>query len=400
MNKNILKIYSIANKPVKNIIGLMSGTSVDGLDVVLCSFEGSGTNTKIKLLQFETVAFDRDMKAEVKSVFSKKQVDLEKLTLLNPWIALQHAAIINSLLKKWKIKNEDVDLIASHGQTIYHAPKHLHQQPKFGNATLQIGDGDHLSVATGIITISDFRQKHIAAGGEGAPLAVYGDYLIFGKPGEGRVLLNIGGIANFTYLPADKDVAKIFSTDTGPGNTMMDTYIQLHDKSKYFDEDAAVALQGKFNEDLLAALKENAFFDQPFPKTTGPELFNLEYLAEAQKKSGTLQLDKEDVMATLNKFSACSIAEAIKKSFKEKSSFSIYASGGGMHNPLLMQHIKTQLPDCTFYTTADLAINPDAKEAVLFAVLANECVCGNSSIYGNGTAGMPAISMGKISFPV
>jgi anhydro-N-acetylmuramic acid kinase len=399
MNKNIKKIYSIATKPVKNIIGLMSGTSVDGLDVALCSFEGNGTATKIKLLHFETVAFDAAMKAEVKSVFSKKQVDLEKLTLLNPWIALQHAAIINALLKKWNIKIEAVDMIASHGQTIYHAPKSQHQQKKFGNATLQIGDGDHLAVATGIITISDFRQKHIAAGGEGAPLAVYGDYLIFGKAGEDRILLNIGGIANFTYLPADMDVAKIFSTDTGPGNTMMDAYTQHFDKGKYFDEDAAIALHGKINEDLLAALKENSFFDQPFPKTTGPELFNLEYLIMAQKKSGTSQLSKENVMATLNKFSADTIVEAIKKSFNGKTSSCIYASGGGMHNPLLMQHIQAQLPDCKFYTTADLEINPDAKEAVLFAILANECVCGDASVFGKGTAGMPAITMGKISFP-
>lgn len=399
MNNNIQKIYKVSQKPKRLIIGLMSGTSVDGLDVALCSFEGRGTATKIKLLQFETIAFDAAMKAEIKSVFSKKQVDLEKLTLLNPWIALQHAAIINSLLKKWNIKNEDVDLIASHGQTIYHAPKRQHQQNKFGNATLQIGDGDHLAVATGIVTISDFRQKHIAAGGEGAPLAVYGDYLIFAKEGEDRILLNIGGIANFTYLPADMDVSKIFSTDTGPGNTMMDAYIQQLDTDKYFDEGAALALQGKINEDLLRILKEQPFFNQSFPKTTGPELFNLEYLAAAQKKSATLQLSKEDVMATLNKFSADTIVEAIKKSFKEEDSFSIYASGGGMHNPLLMQHIQAQLPDCTFYTTAQLAINPDAKEAVLFAILANECVCGDVSVFGNGTAGMPAVTMGKISFP-
>lgn len=377
----------------------MSGTSVDGLDVALCEIEGSGMNTRLKLVQFETVAFDAKMKAEVKSVFSKKNVDLEKLTLLNPWIALQHAAIVNSLLNKWKINKEAVDLIASHGQTIYHAPKSLHQQVELGNATLQIGDGDHLAVATGIITISDFRQKHIAAGGEGAPLAVYGDYLLFRKPGENRILLNIGGIANFTYLPSDTDVARIFSTDTGPGNTMMDAYIQLHDKDKFFDNGAALALRGKIDEGLLTALKENTFFNQLFPKTTGPELFNLEYLSEAQKKSATLQLGKEDVMATLNRFSADTIVEAIKKSFGIKTSFSIYASGGGMHNPLLMQHIQEQLPGCKFYTTTDLEINPDAKEAVLFAILAHECICGDATVFGKSNPGMPAVSMGKISFP-
>ncbi len=378
----------------------MSGTSVDGLDVALCSIEGSGAKTKLKILRFETVAFDVDLKDEVKSVFSKKIVDLEKLTLLNPWIALQHAEIINSCLKKWNIKKDEVDLIASHGQTIYHAPKSLHRQNKFGNATLQIGDGDHLAVATGIITISDFRQKHIAAGGEGAPLAVYGDYLIFGKQGEERVLLNIGGIANFTYLPATMDTSKIFSTDTGPGNTMMDAFVQQHFPGKFFDENAAIAYMGKVNKTLLLALKENIFFDQPFPKTTGPELFNLAYLVNAQTVSDTLQISPEDLMATLNKFSADTIADAVKKSFHERTGLTIYSSGGGMHNELLMQHIKAQLPFCKFYTTAELEIEPDAKEAVLFALLANECVSGDFSIFGKGTDGMPVLSMGKISFPV
>ena len=176
MNAHLEKLYAISKKPVRKIIGLMSGTSLDGLDVAFCSFMGNGLQTKIELLQFETIPFAEDFKNEIKSVFSKKNVDLEKLCLLNPWIALRHAGMVNACLQKWNIKNDDVDLIASHGQTIYHAPKNLHQQQKFGNATLQIGDGDHLAVATGIITISDFRQKHIAAGGEGAPLAVYGDY--------------------------------------------------------------------------------------------------------------------------------------------------------------------------------------------------------------------------------
>ncbi len=399
MNKNIKNLYSISKKSSRKIIGLMSGTSVDGLDVALCNIEGTGVNTKLNILCFETVEFDVGMKAAVKSVFSKKEVDLEKLTLLNSWIALQHADIINTLLKKWNIKNEEVDLIASHGQTIYHAPKSLHKQDPFGNATLQIGDGDHLAVATGIITISDFRQKHIAAGGEGAPLAVYGDYLIFGKPGEDRILLNIGGIANFTYLSAAMDTSKIFSTDTGPGNTIMDSFVQQHVPGKYYDEDAAIASSGMVHENLLAALKVHPFFKQSFPKTTGPELFNLAYLQHAQTISGTNIISIADCLATLNQFSADTIADAINRSIPGTTDCSIYSSGGGLHNALLMQNIKSQLPHCKFYTTADLAINPDAKEAVLFALLANECTSGDVSIFGKGAGGMPAVSMGKISFP-
>ena len=399
MNADLEKLYAISKKPVRKIVGLMSGTSLDGLDIALCSFSGNGLQTKIELLQFETVPFNTEFKEEIKSVFSKKNVDLEKLCLLNPWVALKHAEIINACLKKWDIKNEDVDIIASHGQTIYHAPTSLHQQDKFGNATLQIGDGDHLAVTTGIITISDFRQKHIAAGGEGAPLAVYGDYLIFSKPGEYRILLNIGGIANFTYLPGSMDSASIFSTDTGPGNTMMDALAQKHFKGKHFDKDAAVALQGKIHLPLLAALKENVFFNQPFPKTTGPELFNLDYLEAAKEKAGVQTISVEDTMATLNKFSADTIIQALLKTTDKNKTCSIFTSGGGMHNPLLIQHLKEALPGFSFSTTAELDIDPDAKEAVLFAVLANECICGDGSYLKNGIAGMPAVSMGKISFP-
>ena len=395
MNKHIAKLYHIAQKSERIIIGLMSGTSLDGFDVGLCSLSGSGLNTKIKLLHYETVSFDDDFKNEIKNVFSKKEVDLEKLTLLNPYIGLFHANIINDLLKKWNIKNSDVDIIASNGQTIYHAPKILHAQQKFGNATLQIGDGDHIAVATGIITLSDFRQKHIAAGGEGAPLAVYGDYLIFANKGEDRILLNIGGIANFTFLPGTMDASKVFSTDVGPGNTMMDAFMQQQFQGKYYDENAAVAKQGNINDDLLQALKENDFFKKDFPKTTGPELFNLKYLLAAKQQSNTNEISIFDTMATLNKFSADMIVTAMKQSMQSEN-FVIYSSGGGMHNPLLMQHIREQLPNMIFKTTNDLDIHPDAKEAVLFAVLANEALCGGEINFGEA---VPSVSMGKISMP-
>ena len=399
MNRNMQQLMTIAQKKQRRIIGLMSGTSVDGLDIAYCKISGEGHVTAIELAAFETINYNPDFKAEIKSVFSKKDVDLEKLTLLNPWVAQQQAAMINAFMKKHNISKDDVDLIASHGQTIYHAPKALHQKEKFSNATLQIGDGDHMAVETGIITISDFRQKHIAAGGEGAPLAVYGDYFIFSKKGEDRIMLNMGGIANFTFLPGSMDANKIFSTDTGTGNTLMDALMQQHFPGKYFDEDAAVAKQGAVNESLLQALKDHPFFHQSFPKTTGPELFNLEYLQTAKERSGTIYLKVQDTMATLNAFSAQTIAEAIQKTMPQNSSFHLYASGGGMHNPILMQQIKQLLPDVPIHLTSELGINPDAKEAVLFAILANECVAGGNVQISTELRGIPSVTMGKISFP-
>lgn len=399
MNSNIESLYSIAGKPSRLIIGLMSGTSLDGLDVALCRFSGSGMETKIELLNFETVPYTNDFRSEIRAVFSKRLADLEKICLLNEWIPEQHANMILQCLQKWKIAPSSIDLIASHGQTIYHAPKSLHQQDKFPNATLQIGDGDHLAVKTGIITISDFRQKHIAAGGEGAPLAVYGDYFIFSKKDEDRIMLNIGGIANFTFLPGSLDAAKVFSTDTGPGNTLMDAYIQKHFPGKHFDEHGAIAAKGKNNDALLNQLKSNSFFKQAFPKTTGPELFNLDYIENAKQLAGVTSITHEDVMATLNTFSADTIADAINIAVKEMKEVVLYASGGGIHNECMMEKIKNNLPNCSFKTTGDLQIDPDAKEAVLFAILANETVAGGKTISAQQNTMMPFVSMGKISFP-
>ncbi|AKQ45055.1 anhydro-N-acetylmuramic acid kinase [Rufibacter radiotolerans] len=399
MNTNIQHLFSITEKESRRIIGLMSGTSLDGLDVALCEFQGHGLNTQITLQKFETMPYSPDFKENVKSIFSKRQVDLEKVCLLNAFIGSYHGQLILECLHNWEIDPSEVDIIASHGQTIYHAPAAQHHQPGMPNATLQIGDGDHIAVKTGIITLSDFRQKHIAAGGEGAPLAVYGDYLLFSKKGQNRILLNVGGIANFTFLPGDLDTKKIFSTDVGPGNTLMDAYVQLHYPGTYYDANAAIALQGTYSQPLLAALLDHPFFELPFPKTTGPEVFNLAYLAQAQEKSKTQHLSVPDVMATLNRFSATGICEAITKGIAQEKDFEIFVSGGGMHNPLLLSTIKELLGTDKIRDTSELGILPDAKEAVLFATLANETLVGDHIDFGYSDRLVPSVHMGKISFP-
>jgi anhydro-N-acetylmuramic acid kinase len=401
MNKNIAALYKIAEKPNRTIIGLMSGTSLDGLDVALCSLSGAGETTQVKLLNFKTVDYTDDIKTEIRKVFAKKNIDFQHLALLNEWIGTLHANMILQCLAEWKIPTTDVDLIASHGQTVMHAPKLLHGQEKFANATLQIGDGDHIAVATGIITLSDFRQKHVAAGGEGAPLAVYGDYFIFGKLGENRIMLNMGGIANFTYLPANMHAEEVFVTDTGTGNTLIDAVTRAHFPHMAYDKDAALARAGNVNQDLLDALRSHAFFNQLFPKTTGPELFSLEYVAAAKVQSQTENISVNDLLATLTRFSAETIAEAVListiKSNVAIEEFKIYMSGGGMHNPLLVEWLKELLP-CRFFKTDDLGISGDAKEAVLFAILANETVAGGESDFG-ARRGIPSVTMGKISLP-
>ncbi|MDB5010887.1 MAG: Anhydro-N-acetylmuramic acid kinase [Mucilaginibacter sp.] len=396
MNSNIETLYKIANKPVKTIIGLMSGTSFDGLDVAVCEFSGSGLETNIKVSHFTTVDYAHDFKESLKAIFAKKLANLEQITLLNEIIGNYYGELILECLAKWGISTAQIDLIASHGQTIFHAPKHQHQIAHYPNATLQIGDGDHLAVKTGVITFSDFRQKHIAAGGEGAPLAVYGDYLLFSSPLENRIMLNIGGIANFTFLPSGHSTG-FFSTDVGPGNTLMDQFIQLKSPGKYYDKNAEMALLGKVNEPLLNSLFDHPFFKADFPKTTGPELFSLSYLQNAIESSGQNNISDPDVMATLAVFSAKGIIEAIERGVPENAPFEIYLSGGGMYNPLLVQHIERHFGR-KLKSTAVLGVNPDAKEAVLFALLANEAVAGGETNYGDHP-GLPSVSMGKISFP-
>jgi anhydro-N-acetylmuramic acid kinase len=398
MKTHIRQLAAIARKRRRLIVGLMSGTSLDGLDVALCAFKGAGQRTRVKVLQFKTVPYDEHFKSEIRQVFAKKEIDFQHLVLLNVLVAERHAAIVNQCLAAWKIPADEVDLLASHGQTVFHAPRVLHSLSDYPNATLQIGDGDHLARRTGIITISDFRQKHLAAGGEGAPLALYGDYFLFSKKGENRFLLNIGGIANFTYLPENEDAAKAFATDTGPGNTLLDAFArELFGVP--FDEKARLAKAGRVDESLLKKLKSDPFFAKPFPKTTGPELFSTEWV-----KSVTLPLKKGeagglDLMATLTRLTADTIAEVLQRTISNfQFPISLYLSGGGAHNPLIVKFLREKLPGWKIRPMKALGVDGDAKEAVLFAVLANETVAGNAE-EGATLGGIPLVGMGKISLP-
>jgi anhydro-N-acetylmuramic acid kinase len=395
MNLNIESLYNVAKRPYRRIIGLMSGTSLDGLDMALCKITGSGVQTSVEIEVFETEAYSDDIRKRIRNVFAKDQVDFPYLVMLNAWLGGVHAHMIRDFLERNGINPADVDLIASHGQTVMHVPAHQHGRVDFPNATLQIGDGDHIAVKTGITTISDFRQKHIAAGGEGAPLAVYGDYLVFSKMGEDRIMLNMGGIGNFTFLSADGDPGKVFVSDTGPGNTLMDAWI-LRCRGEAYDRDAAMAREGQAHEGLLRCLKEHSFFSLPFPKSTGPEVFHIRFVEECLSRAGVSRLSDEDVMATLNMFSAQTIVDGIVRNVGPGNCH-VYTSGGGMHNPLLTENIQRQLPGCIFAKTEDLGIPGDSKEAMLFAVLANEAVAGSTIDFGKGNH-IPAVTMGKISF--
>lgn len=390
MNRNTEALARIAAKKERRIIGLMSGTSLDGLDIAVCLIKGCGFETTVTVEHFETIAYRPEFRDALREICFKENVSLRQLTLLHKNIAETHSNLVNTFLAKHHISKDDIDLLASHGQTVYHIP-----QADGPAATLQLGDADHIAWNTGIITISDFRQKNIAAGGEGAPLAAYGDLLLFSENRNDVLLLNIGGIANFSFFPSE---GEIICSDIGPGNTLMNAWMKANFPGKDHDEDAGLALKGTINNDLLAELNSNSFFKTSFPKTTGPELFNLELLSDAMIKISGRPLTVEDVMATLNQFSADQIISAINNATKGNP-YKIYISGGGIHNPLLMEHIKKGLTGASYHSVLEKNIPADGKEAVLFALLANECVAGDPSVFSGRATNMPGISMGKISFP-
>lgn len=393
----IEKLYKISKKDSRFIIGLMSGTSLDGLDIALCKISNSGRSTQVSLEHFITMDYKDEFRSYVRGVFAKRIIDQQLLCGLHAYIGNEHAKLINQALNKWGISNETIDCIASHGQTVYHAPQSLTKDFLMPNSTLQIGDGDHIAVKTGIITLSDFRQKHLAAGGEGAPLAAYGDYLLFSDRKENRFLLNIGGIANYTFIPSQESDLKAFATDIGPGNTIMNQFAKETFNIE-MDKDAHIAATGIVNTELLRELLKASFLQDEFPKTTGPELFNLDYLKKCQESSNNLHMDHKDTMATLNQFTAICIIDAIHKQSKTLSNVHIYISGGGLHNPLLIAKIKAGLPNHKVSSFGDLGIDPDAKEAVLFALLANETLVGDRNNVSQ-IKDSPAVCMGKISLP-
>lgn len=384
------KLAFLAKAKSRTVIGCLSGTSMDGLDVMLSEVSGYGRDTHIRTQHAETVPFDPEMAAAIRNLAFKPVMNSTALSRLHSAFGRWIGNAVLGQLQKWGVQMADIDLIASHGQTVFHAP-----DGKGGeHGTLQIGDGDQISLVTGIPVVSDFRQKQVAAGGEGAPLATYADWLLFGNDAQNRVLLNIGGISNFTYLPANGGFYDIRFGDTGPGNTLMDAWAENH-FGIACDKDGAIAKSGNVLPELLAALKNHPWFALPFPKTTGPELFNLEYVENRLKPIPSKNIAPEDVMATLCRFTAETIYDALKQE-TGGNPISVYVSGGGASNPKLMEYL-SELLGKPVRDSSNLGIHPGFKEAALFSVLANELIGGDGFPRPDGKG---LFNMGKLSLPV
>lgn len=404
MNSYIKKWVKISQKKERRIIGLMSGTSLDGLDIALCRLSGSGAETSVVLEEFITKSYSPEFVEKLKSISSVEYVSLSEVCYQHTAIADLHAIWILEALDDWSVSPSDVDCIASHGQTIYHFPSR-DQKNRLNpmNSTFQIGDGDHIAVKTGILTISDFRQKHTAFGGEGAPMAGLVDEILFLHQTESRVLLNIGGIGNFTYLPnREESQGRVFTTDTGPGNTLIDKLTQ-HYFNHSFDVDAKIAKSGSIEFELLQEMLTEEWFQYKMAKTTGPEFFSLDWVKRSASNIGLNADDipPENLIRTVTELSAITISDCIQHHLAGLSDAVIYVSGGGARNPLLMSRLKEQFSEHQIHNFNKLGVDPDAKEAVIFAVLANEMIAGEGFLMTGIYRGNQSerVNFGKISFP-
>ena len=386
MSDPLARLLAIRERPRRVVIGLLSGTSADGTDAALCEIAGHGENTGLVARAFVTTPFSRALRERI---FRIAQADAAELTDLDVMLGDAFADASFAVAAAAGVAIEDVDLIGSHGQTAVHHPRSAGGV----GATLQIGEAAVIAERTGRPVISDFRVRDVAAGGEGAPLVPLVDHLLFRKPGRRRALKNIGGIANVTLVSDRLDDLVAF--DNGPGNMPLDTVARSASAgSEAFDRDGARAARGAIDPGLLTELHRHPYLSQPLPKSTGRETFGRSFVYPLLTRfEGHL----DDLLATLTRFTA----EAIARSYHEMLPAmpdEVFVSGGGALNPTMMRHLAELLAPIPVTTSATLGVDPEAKEAIAFAVLANQTLFGEPGNIPAVTGAAGPRVLGKISF--
>lgn len=371
--------------PSLHVLGLMSGTSLDGLDLCLCQISGLKPD-QIKPMGFSTLPMPAEIQAKIRQNLEPESSRVDSLCELNMQLADWFAQSIERFLKLHYLSLADLDLIGSHGQTLYHLPPGQSQQA----STLQLGDGAWLAQRTGVTTVANFRPADMAVGGQGAPLVPYLDQLWFQSQSKRRAIQNVGGMANVSWLPL---TGPLLAFDNGPGNALIDGFAQAFLNSSY-DRGGSVALSGQVNQSLLQEWLSHPYFDQPPPRTTGREIFGQAWLDQALPKAQALEV--ADAMATITAFSVRSIAESYQRWLPELPD-EVIVSGGGVHNQALMQGLAVALPQSRITSSSDFDLNPDAKEALLFALLAYTSLLGIPNNLPEMTGAKQAVVMGQIA---
>lgn len=383
------RLLRIAEKPSRLVIGLNSGTSVDGIDALVVRLQGAGTKLEFEPLAFLMVPYPPDTRA---LLLKAPDLTLVETTRLHHEVGECFAAAAKSVASKAGIGLQEIDLIASHGQTVCHLP----ERARGGKTTsLQIGDLDVIAESTGVVTVGDFRARDLAAGGEGAPLMPYLDWLLFrGRPRT--VALNLGGVANVTLVHEDLESCLAF--DAGPANLPIDLLAtRLTQGRETFDPGGRLAEQGHVDQILLERLMGHSFLHLPPPKTTGREMFGAPFVEDLLTRHQHLQL--KDILATVTAFGARAVHHAVMSFLNFDGGVrELVVSGGGVHNLTFMKHLKSAFFPVPVTSLADWGLDPDAKEALLFAVLGNERIAGGPSNVPRATGARWPVSLGKLAW--
>lgn len=447
-------LLHLGQKNPKKVIGLMSGTSADGIDACLAEIYGNGINTKINIIAFDTYPYDSNIRTAILETCSPETGTVDKICQLNFYLGKLLADAAKLIASKAHIPLIEIDLIGSHGQTIYHLPNPVLPQDSGGlfahpprsciipfagkgegkeakdagreretedketiprkqpsknenmalniqrlRSTLQIGEPSVIAYETGITTVADFRPGDMAAGGQGAPLIPYADFILFRDKEKGRALQNIGGIANVTFLPSNCSINDVIAFDTGPGNMIIDRITEIITNNvHHFDENGNLAAQGEVDINLLANLLTHPYLSKTPPKTTGREEFGRYFADNLYREASSSGVKGIDILTTVTAFTAQTIVDSYKRWILPHYHLSeVILSGGGSRNSTVIKFLSKHFTSSIRIDTIDTyGIAPGAKEALAFAILANETISGNPNNVISATGAGEPVVMGKI----
>lgn len=387
----------LTGKPARLVIGLMSGTSADGVDAALCRIHFSGLNTRVEQLAFLCLPFEEKVRERILALAGGEAGGTHEALMMSVLLGHRYAEACLAVCRAAGIAPEEVDLVGTHGQTVWHAPAPEDYLGQRLTGTLQIGEPSYINEAMGCPVVSDFRVRDMAAGGLGAPLVPYTEFLLYRDPEATVGLQNIGGIGNLTVLPRGGSLADTFAFDTGPGNMVMDALAARMTGGRLrYDEGGRLAAAGQVSPALLAFLMDDPYLRRKPPKTTGREMYGESYVHRLVEKAAALGLTDADALATATRFTAECIRHAIEQDCPARPE-KLIVGGGGSLNPTLMAMLQDCLPRVRVMRNEDLGLDSSAKEAVAFAILANEFLFGQCGNVPRVTGARHPVVLGKLS---
>lgn len=399
MNR-VERLMKIVAKPSRRIIGLMSGTSLDAIDAAMVRITGHGPAAEIKLEHFRSYPFPPKIRIAVRDLFDPRRARVDQICRYDFILGELFAAAVNRMLRDTAVRPDRVDLIAAAGQTIWHDPEPVIvdadvdwiDHPIETRSTFAIGQSAVIAERTGVITVGDLRVRDVAAGGQGAPLVPYFDWVLLRQKRRGRCIQNIGGIGNVTYIPPNAGWEDVIAFDTGPGNMLIDELASTATGgAQTYDVDGAIGARGKVRHDLLDAWMSDPYFSKAPPKTTGRELFGAQFAKRIRADSPGVPI--EDLVATATALTAESIARAYRDFIQPRGPIhEVLVAGGGANNPTLLAMMKERLPA---KTALKKYVASHAKEAMAMAMIANDSVAGLHTNVAGATGGRPTV-LGKI----